>query len=178
MSADPNITEGHSKLASTVRATESVNGAVLLDEDTANYVTTVAAPASAGNLPLLSVASMVPKKPLAVNVAAPLEEHITTSMQKLISGTGRNPIEIGFTIYSVTKIDPVEQSFMCDLKIFCRWHDGGMEADPDMCVNKTLYPRPSFQRSLHPSWMKHRLQISSCQVLTQGAQPLCQRRCV
>jgi len=57
---------------------------------------------------------------------------MTDTMAKVASGAGRTPIEIGFTIYSVTNIDPVSQSYDADLKIFCRWHDGGMARDPDM----------------------------------------------
>lgn len=133
VSVGPSATEGvrpsDPNLNSTVVAAEAVNTAAPLEEHIATSMSVVA---RAGSLPPLSVATMAPKKLEAVNVAAPLEKHITNSMQKLATGVGRNHIEVGFTIYSVTKIDPVEQSFMCDLKIFCRWHDGGMEADPDM----------------------------------------------
>ena len=71
-------------------------------------------------------------KEAAAGLAPPLPKHVTKTMSKLAAGVGRNPIEIGFTIYSLTNIDPVEQTFHCDLKVFCRWHDGGMELDPDM----------------------------------------------
>jgi len=55
----------------------------------------------------------------------------TETMNKTAAGT-RNPIQIGFCIYSVTKVDAVEGTFAADLKVFCRWHDGGMAFDPDI----------------------------------------------
>ena len=42
------------------------------------------------------------------------------------------PVDIGFTIYSVTEVDPVNASFNCDLKIICRWHERSLENDPGM----------------------------------------------
>jgi len=44
----------------------------------------------------------------------------------------RNPVEIGFTIYSISEIDPVGQTYNADIKIFCRWHDRELEGDPDI----------------------------------------------
>ena len=73
-------------------------------------------------------------------------------MLKLANGIGRSPVEIGFTIYSVTNIDPVAQSFKCDLKIFCRWHDGGMEHDCDMVALREtgkLANGVAFERDAH-----------------------------
>ena len=75
--------------------------------------------------------------PQTANIAPPLPAHVTKTMAKLAKGVGRNPIEIGFTIYSLTDVDPVEQTFNADLKVFCRWHDGGMEQDPDMIALRT-----------------------------------------
>ena len=41
-------------------------------------------------------------------------------------------MDIGFTIYSISNINPVEQCFTVDIKIYCRWHDSAMGDDPDM----------------------------------------------
>ena len=35
----------------------------------------------------------------------------------------RKPVDVGFTVYSVTNIDPVTQTFDCDFKLYLRWHD-------------------------------------------------------
>ena len=52
----------------------------------------------------------------------------------------RDVIDIGCTIYSITEVDPVTQTFACDMKIICRWHDATLEADPDMkCLCESGY---------------------------------------
>ena len=48
----------------------------------------------------------------------------------------RKPVEVGYTVYSVTNIDPVTQTFACDLKVYLRWHDSLFERDPDMVSMK------------------------------------------
>ena len=44
----------------------------------------------------------------------------------------RKPVDVGFTVYSVTNIDPVTQTFDCDFKLYLRWHDAFFAEDPDM----------------------------------------------
>jgi len=44
----------------------------------------------------------------------------------------RNPVEVGFTVYSLANIDPISQTFDCDFKIVLRWHDARLAKDPDM----------------------------------------------
>lgn len=58
------------------------------------------------------------------------QEDANTMMRSLESK--RNPVEVGFTIYSISEIDPVGQTFNADIKIYCRWHDSELEGDPDI----------------------------------------------
>ena len=44
----------------------------------------------------------------------------------------RHPVEVGFTVYSVTVINPMTQTFDCDVKVYTRWHDRFLANDPDM----------------------------------------------
>ena len=44
----------------------------------------------------------------------------------------RSNVHIGFTIYSVSRVAPVEQSFDADIRIYCRWYDKKMAFDPDI----------------------------------------------
>lgn len=105
----------------------------------------------------LPVSAMKLESTRATKLAPPMPTHDTNTMKKLANAQGRSPIEVGFTIYSVTKVDPVEQSFMCDLKIFCRWHDGGMDLDPDMVslrdqgcfANGAKFERDAMGRYMH-----------------------------
>ena len=46
--------------------------------------------------------------------------------------SSRSPVQIGFTIYSISRVLPVEQSFDADIRIYCRWFDKMMASDPDM----------------------------------------------
>ena len=49
----------------------------------------------------------------------------------------RNPVQIGYTIYSVDRVNPVENSFEADIKLFTRWHDQAVAKDPDMVSLRT-----------------------------------------
>lgn len=44
----------------------------------------------------------------------------------------RSNVHIGFTVYSVSSVNPVEQSFDADIRIYCRWYDKLMASDPDI----------------------------------------------
>jgi hypothetical protein len=89
----------------------------------------------------------------AVVTAPPLPKWQTDTMRKIGDGT-RNAVQIGYTLYGVTAVDPVEQMFEVDLKIYCRWHDGAMRSDPDMAslresdcaANGASFPRDSKGR--------------------------------
>ena len=61
----------------------------------------------------------------------PLDVSFIQTLHRSVSNE-RNPVEVGFTVYSVTNIDPVSQTFACDLKVFLRWHDSFFANDPDM----------------------------------------------
>ena len=49
----------------------------------------------------------------------------------------RSPVHLGFTIYSISRVQPVEQSFDADIRIYCRWRDDRLAADPDMVALRT-----------------------------------------
>tara|TARA_B110001452_G_scaffold217882_1_gene189523 strand:- start:134 stop:1327 length:1194 start_codon:yes stop_codon:yes gene_type:complete len=61
----------------------------------------------------------------------PLDEAATERIVRALAGA-RNPVQVGFTIYSVDRLNPVENSFEVDIKFYTRWHDGAFAADPDM----------------------------------------------
>ena len=61
----------------------------------------------------------------------PLDVAFIQTLHRSVSNE-RNPVEVGFAVYSVTNIDPVSQTFACDLKVFLRWHDSFFANDPDM----------------------------------------------
>lgn len=65
------------------------------------------------------------------NTLPPVSREIAHSIARSLEGN-RNPLDIGFTIYSVSEINPVEQTFNADIKVKVRWHDTTLEADPDM----------------------------------------------
>lgn len=75
---------------------------------------------------------MSPKAaPSVAHTAPALQLHQTAAMSKAVADV-RSDVEVGFTINSVSAIDPVEGTFHADLRVFVRWHDGAMESDPDM----------------------------------------------
>lgn len=65
--------------------------------------------------------------------------------------TCRSQVDLGFTIYSISRVLPVEQSFDADIRIYCRWYDPAVASDPDMIAlkecgtlaNGTVIPRRS-----------------------------------
>ena len=65
-------------------------------------------------------------------LASPMAKHETKTLKKLAQGIGRNPIEIGFTIYSLTNVDPVEQTFHPSRDA---GHDAGAAAHPEQHVD-------------------------------------------
>ena len=62
----------------------------------------------------------------------PALEPATIETLRRVTEQGRHPVQVGFTVYSVTNIDPVSQTFACDLKLLLRWHDTFLAKDPDM----------------------------------------------
>ena len=56
------------------------------------------------------------------------------SAKRLIRSTyhARSKVNLGFTIYSISKVNPVEQTFDADIRLYCRWNDSLMAHDPDM----------------------------------------------